>query len=318
MNNSDNQKVLFFRNYRMFTGGHLKVWHYFTHLLNSKRFDPYVYFTADSIWDANNPFINVKNKVIKELNSINPDIYFLAGKDWEMPIKFDPQKPIINFIQHVRHANPKNPLYQYLSNKAIRICVSDEVKQALLASKQVNGPVFSIPNGFSIPKTLSSLVHADKHQSVLILALKNPAFGDELAERLRAKGIEVRLINSKLSQLDYLAAINNNAIAVFLPNPTEGFYLPAIEAMALQSLVICPDCIGNQSFCRDSETCIIPESYTLEAFIQSINLALNMDSSTKHKMLQTAARTSSEYTLEREREKFIDIMNQSDKLWQFN
>ena len=38
-------------------------------------------------------------------------------------------------------------------------------------------------------------------------------------------------------------------VTVLVPNPKEGFYLPALEAMALGTIVVCPDCVGNRSFC---------------------------------------------------------------------
>jgi glycosyltransferase involved in cell wall biosynthesis len=44
--------------------------------------------------------------------------------------------------------------------------------------------------------------------------------------------------------------INQAKITVFLPyRDIEGFYMPALEGMALGTLVVCPDCIGNRSFC---------------------------------------------------------------------
>ena len=52
----------------------------------------------------------------------------------------------------------------------------------------------------------------------------------------------------------------------------EGFYLPALEAMALGSLVICPDCIGNRSFCLPGRNCFRP-NYDLNSVIDSVQSA---------------------------------------------
>jgi len=53
---------------------------------------------------------------------------------------------------------------------------------------------------------------------------------------------------------------------VFLPNQKEGegFYLPALEGMAVGTLVIFPDCIGNRSFCLSGYNCFRPD-YTTES-----------------------------------------------------
>ena len=71
------------------------------------------------------------------------DILFLAGLDWRYLIDngFDAlPNPRINLIQHVRHAHEGTELHGYLRQRAVRICVSEEVAQALYATGQVNGP----------------------------------------------------------------------------------------------------------------------------------------------------------------------------------
>ena len=36
-------------------------------------------------------------------------------------------------------------------------------------------------------------------------------------------------------------------MTLFLPNQREGVYIPGLEGMALGTLVVCPDCVGNRS-----------------------------------------------------------------------
>ena len=45
-------------------------------------------------------------------------------------------------------------------------------------------------------------------------------------------------------------------VTLYLPNRLEGFYIPALEGMALGTLVVCPDSVGNRSYCRDGENCL--------------------------------------------------------------
>ena len=74
----------------------------------------------------------------------------LAGIDWEMLSLHErehPAIPVINPILSIRHANPSERRYQYLKRKAIRTCTTDEVRDALLDSSQVNGPVYIVPAG---------------------------------------------------------------------------------------------------------------------------------------------------------------------------
>ena len=45
-----------------------------------------------------------------------------------------------------------------------------------------------------------------------------------------------------------------------LPRAEEGFYLPALEAMASGCLVVTLDCIGNRGFRRHDDNCLVAES----------------------------------------------------------
>jgi len=47
-------------------------------------------------------------------------------------------------------------------------------------------------------------------------------------------------VTNQMLQADYLALISQVKIAVFLPHLEEGFYLPPLEAMFMETLVICP------------------------------------------------------------------------------
>ena len=119
LNNTDSKdiKVLFHRDYRCFQGGHLKVWHYFNHVNSIPGYCAKVFFSPNSIMDKTNPWINEKSLVVNEYDPANADIIFIAGQDWEALEKNfcnAPKKPIINFLQGTRHADPKSPLYNFL------------------------------------------------------------------------------------------------------------------------------------------------------------------------------------------------------------
>src|SRR5213595_1197859 len=90
--------VLFHRDFRRFTGGHLKVWDYFNHVRASNSFEPRIAFTSDSIWDETNPWANSKEFVVEWKPEI-ADVLFVAGADWKSLSTNSPNqfaKPIIN------------------------------------------------------------------------------------------------------------------------------------------------------------------------------------------------------------------------------
>src|SRR5689334_2118129 len=145
--------ILFFRKYRRFHGGHLKVWHYFNHTRATDGFDARVLFDIDSNWDATNPWSEARELVVESAADAQAHAYFVAGRDWQRMDALgllDNDLPIINFIQHTRHAGDWSIQSRYLTRKAIRICVSDEVARAVEGAGS-RGRTIVIPNSVDVP-----------------------------------------------------------------------------------------------------------------------------------------------------------------------
>ena len=49
--------ILFRRDFRGLTGGHLKVWHYLRHATASRTLEPRLFLEPSSLRDASNPFL---------------------------------------------------------------------------------------------------------------------------------------------------------------------------------------------------------------------------------------------------------------------
>ena len=145
--------VLFHRDYQGFTGGHLKVWNYFRHAEHLDGWGARVYFSRESKWDEHNPWSVRREEVLTAWEPWEADVLFLGGYDWRMIPAAERArygKPIINLIQHVHHADPAHPLFEFLPHRALRVCVSTEVRDAIVATGKVNGPVVTIPNGIDL------------------------------------------------------------------------------------------------------------------------------------------------------------------------
>jgi glycosyltransferase involved in cell wall biosynthesis len=96
---------------------------------------------------------------------------------------------------------------------------------------------------------------------------------------------------------------------IFLPTEREGFYLPALEGMALGTLVICPDCVGNRGFCLHNENSLMP-SYDLNSILSACLNALELLSKgTSLKITNAAYRKFQYHSLKRERDEFLRILN---------
>jgi hypothetical protein len=237
--------------------------------------------------------------------------------DWVMlpqSFRVDSPVPIVNLIQHVRHGVPQDDRFAFLSYRAIRICVSNEVAEAIQNTKRVKGPIYAIPNGLDVSGFPTPNSLQNRAYDIFVGGVKAPDVAMHLHEKLRDTGVKIKVVTEFLPRNSYLELINNAKVAVLLPNRTEGFFLPALEAMALETIVICPDCIGNRRFCIDGRNCFRP-NYTIEDIAAAVKKALSLDTETREQLLVNATRTRLDHSLERERDAFLLILENLEKVW---
>jgi glycosyltransferase involved in cell wall biosynthesis len=302
--------VLFHRQYLAYSGGHGKVWDYFNHIKKSGLYEPRIFFTRDSVFDQTNPWLHSKDDIISEWSPEKADLLFLAGMDWQaLPPEWEKNIPVINLIQGVRHADPQLQLYSFLRRLAIRICVSQPIANAILATGQVRGPVYVIPNGLQLPDQIAE--HIEKGEKIFIAAMKDIPAGIRIAEQAGNLGYTVDLLTQPVSKIDFLKKIKAARIAILLPLPVEGFYLPGLEAMALGTPVIMPDCIGNREYASHKENCLIVAPEEIISAIRYFD-----EPGEFHRIQKAGLETAKNYTLSSEYESFLRILNNVETILQ--
>ncbi len=224
-------------------------------------------------------------------------------------------KPIINLIQHPRHAEAGSELRSFLSHRAIRICVSEEVASAISETNEVNGPVHVIPNGVDsacFPERPKSML--ERTTDLLICGLKAPELARDCYSHLSGKHGVVRWMIDWAPREEFLKRMTDAKVVLLLPRREEGFYLPALEAMGSGSVVVCPDCVGNRSFCLDGVNSFRPE-YDLDKILEATEAALGLGSPAQMKLLENGRATLKEHSLENERSKFLPILAEAARLY---
>ena len=324
------KRILFYRNYSRYTGGHQKVRDYIGHLNCQSDFDVSLYLQNNAT-SQRALFENISN--VQYQNEYNPsgfDFVFLAGLDWREYLSLpqaellkEATKPeevlqkdlfpkhnlqkssrtptVINLIQHIRHGDPKHPLFEFLKYPAIRICVSQAVKRAI--EPHANGPCIHIPMGHQIPS-----IKLPKEYDLYILANKRAAWGKALAQWAINKGLNVLLHSELMPKQAVLNAMAQARISVCLPNPTEGFYLPGIEAMKLSDMAIVPDCKANNEYKRNFDNLIICSQQT-EPVQQAIEQALSNINKPWHILKKLrGAQTVKHYSMDQEKQRFLKLL----------
>ena len=263
-----------------------------------------------SIEDINNtPWAGYAGLITRHWQPEKADILFLEGRDWEdLPPEqaIEERVKVVNLIQGVRHADPDNFRYAFLNRKALRICVSPEIEQALRQTGRCNGPIITIPNAVSVP--FLSLNTEARTTDIAIAAVKQPTIAQQLATALQANTLQTDYIEP-VDRISFLTRLGRSRIAIVLPGEREGFYLPALEAMALGCLVICPNCIGNRSFCLDGETCLMPHEYTVEALYACVMQALAMPQQRREQIIVSGLAMAAKHNNDRLRDQICNAFN---------
>ena len=294
-------RLLFHRDFTEYTGGHGKVWDYFRHA-QALGWDARVYLTPRSLRDASNPWMQCPQYVLPQWQPEACDVLFLAGMDWAaLPNPQQPPRPVINLLQHVRHAWPEHPLRAFLSAPARRICVSQPVADAVLATGAVNGVVTVIPAALDLPPSET----VPTKDGVLIAGLKAVALAEDTAQLLRQQGVPVEVLTGWLPRAEYLRKVAAAQVLLALPHPEEGFYLPALEGMALGVPVVTTDSIGSREYVRAGSNCLLAERQA-SALAEA---ALGALQPTQAAALQRAGHaTASGYGQAQERARFADVL----------
>lgn len=327
------RRVIFHRFFNIYnggtSGGQLKVRDSFEHIRSSSKFIPKIYFNDGTQWFDNpgnvwHPYRNSEDE-LRELHFRADDILFLAGTDWmvlDEKIRRQPPVPVLN-IAHPRHTSPQDKRNAFLKYPAIRITKSSLSKQ-ILEEYGVNGPVYVIPDAVD-PSDFPE-INPEPAIDILIVGLKNPGLADSIYKKLKFKnwfkGRKMRIAVQKPpklpTRLDFLNLMNNAKTVVYLPLEekfgSEGFYLPAIEGMFLEKLVVCPFAIGNVDFCIDGKTCLMPE-YSLKGILESIEKAIAMTEGERNLIIRQAKEITKYHMLEKERESLLELLNNADDIW---
>ena len=249
-------------------------------------------------------------------------MFFLGGVDWRYLVGngFDVlDNPRINLVQQIRNLRKGTELYRNLSERAIRVCVSQEVADAVVATGRANGPVLTVPNGIDLTQFVSSgegsaAEYEARRPQATIIGYKNPDTGRALSEGLDAEGIQHLLVTDFLDRGAFLGLLSESRVAVCLPRAEEGFYLVALEAMASGCTVVTQDCVGNRGFCRHAENCLLAE-HDAKSLLGMTKRALAMGAPQRGRLHARARSTAVEYSLDVEKVRFHAILSDIDRLW---
>jgi hypothetical protein len=301
------RRILFTRKIRKVSGGQIKVRDYFDHCLAHPDVEPFIWFGPGSDRTARSLWADVEGgRLVSDRDALAFDAAFVAGRDWRwLSGKGLPQ--VINLVQHVKHADADDPRFPYLQRPALRICVSEAVREAI--SPHAAGEVTTVPAG--VPLDLFRATGTREPGAVLVLATKQPKFGRRLTQALRAEGTPITLLDEPVARRDFATMLQRAEVFVGLPNEREGLYLPGIEALAAGACLVCADAAGNSGYCIDGESALVPAAGDLDEHVQAVRKLLS-DRGLRDSLRRRGRAIAEAHSLEAERDAFFGVLA---KLW---
>ena len=296
------------------SGGALKVRHYFEHALDFEHVlasefgaRTALFMPADTPWTAGNPWTPHRSRARSAIDWSAVAVAVISGWGWDrfIPARFHAAPPfrIIYLVQSFGRIDPRDSQFRHLANPATRICVSRPLERALRGQGTANGPIHAIPAGIE-PDVLRTPRGSDAE--VLIVGFKRPDIARSLASALAGSGIAAEMLMDTCPRREFLRRLAGARVVVCLPAVREGFYLPALESMAVGSLTVCPDVLGND-YCADRINCFKP-AYRVEALAQAVAEAAELDASRVEAMRRAAQATAREYSYDAERRRFQAVL----------
>lgn len=302
--------MLFRRQFDVLNGGHRKVWDYYEHVRASGRYTPTIYFAPDSDLGDSNPWVLRSSRTVPKWEPHRADAIFVAGIDWTS-VPEHQTAPVLNLVQSVRHADPQDERFPFLRRRAFRLCVSEEVADAIRSSGQVNGPVVTVPIGVEHEHVVTA--GAPRTVDVVIAGFKNVPFAEQLADRLPSPEIKVECFTRWVPRPVLCAAFARSRVVVTLPAAAEGFYLPPLEAIAQGCTVVCPSAPGTGSYRADRHA--LRPAYTLDSVAASVLEALAMDPLRRQSMFDAGAELVRQHTIDGERRSVLEMLEAFDGGW---
>jgi len=298
------RRILFRREIRSMRGGHLKVWNYFRHAMAAPGWAASIHVVPGSVEDESNPWASVPGRRVSGWDPREADVLFVAGHDWAAIPDRTPV-PVVNLLQGFGHVTPGDPRRGYLGRRAVRICVSPELADAVRETGLANGPLLTIRNGLEVADLPE--VPDCRDVDVFVLGGKEPALAFDVCAQLGRRGVRTECCTEFMRREDLLRTFGRSRCVVALPHLREGFFLPAAEAMLMGALVICPDCIGNRSFCLGGVNCLVPKR-DAAAIAGMATDALELGESARASLLRGARATVADLSLAQEGSEFRAVL----------
>lgn len=167
-------------------------------------------------------------------------------------------------------------------------------------------------------KNLERLVEAfvefkkEEEDVQLLLVGKEDYFYKQLSQQIKNAHLEDSIVFVGQVHDEELANIYKNAIALLSPSLMEGFGLPALEAMALNCLVVVSDIPSFREVCQDAAIYFDP--YSIEDIKEKMKFAFSSDKKSRQEYIKKGLRRVNNFSWKKMAQETLNVYESSFSL----
>jgi glycosyl transferase family 1 len=223
---------------------------------------------------------------------------------------------IIHIIQNVRHANPKwldgYPL-RLLTRPAARISTNPVVHEAIAPWLDPCSFHAVINLGHDVGYFRQDRLGSPLPRPVRVAHTTwKSDIGDQVERHLADDSFTFRSMRRQATWAELRELYHWADVFLCAPNPEEGFYMPALEAMEAGCIVVTPDVGGNMAFCRPGENCVLVEFQDVESYAAALRSISGWPTDTLDRFRRAGGAAATPFDLAAERKAFLDYL---ETLW---
>jgi hypothetical protein len=220
---------------------------------------------------------------------------------------------IIHIVQGIRHTYPRfldGYAFRLLSRPMTRIAISDHVRSAIVPYVNPSSILRTIP--LAHPTDFFRWARDDGHWHnpirVAYTTWKSDV-GVAIEKDLVAdKRFEFRRVDGRVQWHDLRKIYHWADIFLCCPRIEEGFYLPGLEAMAAECVVVTPDVVGNREYCQFGTNCIQVEWGNVASYRSALEAIAAMSPARRRELRAAGAVAAGSRDLAAERDAFANLL----------